>query len=81
MQTLKKLPQVLMTFAAVLALGFGASEAMAENAATACMFDPPAQLGECISEANCDLRCREQPGATDGTFGTCFGGECCSCFL
>ncbi len=35
-KTLKALPKLVITLAAVVAIGFGASEALAENAATAC---------------------------------------------
>ena len=81
LKLLKALPKVVVSLAAVLAIGFGASEALAEDVATACMYDPPAQLGECISQEYCNTLCRQQPGAVDGTFGVCYPDGCCSCFL
>lgn len=81
MQTLKKLPMVLVTLAAVLALGFGASEAFAENAALACPYEPSARLGECISVRDCDIRCSEQPGYVEGSHGQCEADGCCWCYL
>ncbi len=81
-KTLKALPKLVITLAAVVAIGFGASEVLAEDAATACWYDPPAQLGECISEQSCDGRCAMQPGYIPGSsYGECQYDGCCSCFL
>lgn len=80
-KALKVLPKVVITLAAVLAIGFGAREALAEDAATACWYDPPAQLGECFNDDHCDTMCQQQPGYREGSFGKCQSDGCCSCFL
>ncbi len=74
----KNFPMAIVSLFAILALIFGASEAMAKNAATACMVDPPHQLGQCISQTSCEQRCVIE-GGPDAT-GVCFDG-CCACFL
>ncbi len=80
-RTLKALPKLVITLAAVVAIGFGASEVLAENAATACWYDPPAQLGECFNSEHCKGMCSQQPGYGDGSFSVCYPDGCCSCFL
>ena len=74
----KNFPMALVSLFAILALIFGASEAMAKNAATACRVDPPHQLGECISATSCQQRCEIEGGQQ--AIGECFDG-CCACFL
>ncbi len=79
----KNFPMAIVSLFAILALIFGASEAMAKNAALACPYSPPTNLGECISEMSCDERCHQQIGSDEGSLGTCMANPdgCCTCFL
>jgi hypothetical protein len=72
---------VVASLFAAGAIVFGASEAMASNAAFACMVNPPTELGECVTpEGSCDARCKAI-GGPEAT-GVCSGDEnCCGCFL
>ena len=79
-RTKKILPRLLVTLIAVAALSFGASEAFAADAAMTCPFSPPSQLGDCISENNCNMQCHAQPGSDENSIGACFNG-CCTCRL
>ena len=58
----RMLPKAVSTLAVLAALGFGASEALAENAATACPYYPPTEIGECYSDMQCTTMCKQQPG-------------------
>jgi len=79
-RTKKILPRLLITLVAFAALSFGASEALAANAALTCPNNPPEQLGDCISPESCQLRCFQQVGADLDSQGTCSNG-CCTCRL
>lgn len=67
---------IMVSLFAVGALTFGASEVLAENAALACPYNPPAFLGECASQDECQTACV----TAGGIQGSCTGG-CCRCFL
>lgn len=71
---------LVVTLAAVAALTFGASEAMAENAAVACRSDPPGFLGECVSPGQCNAECQAQVGSDPTSQGICDSQNCCVCF-
>ena len=79
-RTLKALPKLVITLAAVVAIGFGASEALAEDAVTACPYYPPTEIGECYNDDHCNSMCSQQPEWVPGSFAVCQSG-CCACFL
>jgi hypothetical protein len=69
--------KLLITLLAVVALIFGARELTAGNPATACMYNPPHSLGECISETWCQSQCE----SWGGTQGICNPNNCCGCLF
>lgn len=83
MRDKQKFSMWFVTLMAVATIAFGASEALAANAASTCMISPPTELGECVTqEGSCHARCIAQPEAGEGSFGECSGSEnCCGCFL
>ncbi len=66
---------LVVSLFAVGALTFGASEVLAANSATTCIYNPPHELGECSSELECDTWCDFYNGEGDCSTG------CCGCML
>lgn len=75
-QLKRRFTRILVVLLAIGALTFAASEALAEDAATACTYNPPGFLGECASNAECQTAC----DAWGGELGVC-GGGCCRCYF
>jgi hypothetical protein len=60
------------------ALGMGARELLAQDAATVCPYSPPNVLGECVSPEQCQATCQ----SFNGVEGHCTtSGNCCLCAL
>jgi hypothetical protein len=65
--------------AIAVALAFGATQAVGQLATLdSCPWEPPDQLGECQSQAQCNTLCVETYG---GEMGVCDGQNCCGCLL
>lgn len=78
MQRVKKnLARIVVSLFAIGALTFAADQALAEDAATACPYNPPVYLGECASQTECQNAC-VNAGGIEGRCGT---DGCCRCFL
>jgi hypothetical protein len=79
---LKRTTLVLRALAAAAvlsALAFGAQEAVASSRmATSCNYEPPLELGTCMSELQCDLDCEAYYGPGNGGYCTPTG-NCCIC--
>lgn len=74
--------QVLRMLAAAVVLSafaFGAKEALAANrSASTCNYNPPLELGTCVSETQCDEACYVYYGQGNGGYCTPTG-NCCIC--
>ena len=74
--TVQRIAMIVVSLFAIGSLTFGARELLAESGATACMYAPPHQLGECSSQEQCQSACE----SWGGTEGDCSNG-CCGCRL
>jgi hypothetical protein len=69
-----------VTFALLVAesLTVGAGAAFAHPVSMDCLHDPPAFLGTCVSQEDCNTRCVMGEG---GDHGVCSPNGCCRCYL
>ena len=75
MKEINRIGRAAIVAAAVLALAFGARQAMAR---TPTLCDPPIYAGTCAQNPDCDKACKDQNGPD--WFGQC-AGVCCACYL